>query len=61
MRNKNKRTGYLSLIEQSGSKLELVQSLLERPGEELTDGARAGAMAVLDDVNQALAELKKAF
>ena len=61
MRNKNKRTGYLSLIEQSGSKLELVQSLLERPGEELTDGARAGAMVVLDDVNQVLAELKKAF
>ena len=57
----NKRTEYLSLVEQSGCKLELVQSLLERPGEELTDGARAGAMAVLDDVNQALAELKKAF
>lgn len=61
MSNKNKRTTYLTSIEQSAHKLALVQNLLERAGEEITDGARVGAMVVIDEVNQALAELKKAF
>jgi len=61
MDKRSKRAEYLTLVELSGVKLELVQSVLEKAGEEITDGARVGAMVVIDEVNQALAELKKAF
>lgn len=61
MNNQKTRIVYLTRIEQSAHKVALVQSLLEHPGEALTDGARQGAMLILEEVNAVLAELKKAF
>lgn len=57
---KNKRKDIMPLVETAMSKVELVHFILEQPGEMLTDGARAGALAVLDEVNDVLAAVKNA-
>ncbi len=56
---KNKRKDMMPLIETAMAKVELVHFILEQPGEMLTDGARAGALAVLEEVNQVFTAVKE--